>query len=132
MIRFLDTNIITYFLKQYPSIVAAINRMEASGDSLRIPAIAYYETKRWLISINAQNKANVFKDMMQLFPIVQMTENTYDIGARVYVDLYREGKIIEDADILIAASAIEHGAVLLTNNAAHFARVRDLKFEKVY
>lgn len=131
MKRFLDTNIITYFLKQNASVEIAIKQMAANDDEVSIPAIAYYETKRWLIATNAGHRADTFNNMMKLFPVIGMTMNTYNIAANVYVDLCKLGKVIEDADILIAASAIEHGAVLLTNNIAHFSRIKSLKSETV-
>lgn len=40
---------------------------------------------------------------------------------------YRRGQLILDADILIAAAALERGLVLVTNNLAHFQRILNLK-----
>lgn len=37
--------------------------------------------------------------------------------------------MIEDADILIGASALENNAVLVTNNEAHLGRIADLRIE---
>ncbi|MDE6244097.1 MAG: hypothetical protein K2M50_00390 [Treponemataceae bacterium] len=36
-------------------------------------------------------------------------------------------ELIEDDDILIAALALEHDAVLVTNNVRHFSRIEGLK-----
>jgi predicted nucleic acid-binding protein len=44
----------------------------------------------------------------------------------VYADLYRDGHLISDADILIAATALVHGLTLVTENQAHFQRIRSL------
>jgi predicted nucleic acid-binding protein len=43
--------------------------------------------------------------------------------------LYRQGKIIGDADILIAATALENDLVLVTNNVSHFGRVNELPID---
>lgn len=41
-------------------------------------------------------------------------------ASEIYADLYRRGCLIGDADILIAATAMENGLVLGTNNRKHF------------
>jgi tRNA(fMet)-specific endonuclease VapC len=41
--------------------------------------------------------------------------------------LHRRGALIGDADILIAATALVEGLVLLTNNERHFGRVAGLQ-----
>jgi tRNA(fMet)-specific endonuclease VapC len=43
--------------------------------------------------------------------------------------LKKEGKLINDADILIAGIVKAYNAVLVTNNEEHFARVEGLKIE---
>jgi tRNA(fMet)-specific endonuclease VapC len=41
----------------------------------------------------------------------------------------RTGKLVEDADILVAAKAMKHGMVVMTDNTEHFKRIRGLKVE---
>jgi len=43
--------------------------------------------------------------------------------------LTASGMPLPDADILIAATAITHGAMLITGNATHFARFTGLKVQ---
>jgi tRNA(fMet)-specific endonuclease VapC len=40
-------------------------------------------------------------------------------AAEIYGQLYRTGNLIGDADILIAATCLENGHALATNNTAH-------------
>ena len=47
-------------------------------------------------------------------------------AASLYGDLHRRGELIGDADILIAATCLEHQCELVTNNASHFARIEGL------
>jgi len=44
----------------------------------------------------------------------------------IYGDLHRQGALISDADILIAASALENGLTVISNNESHFARIPGL------
>ena len=41
----------------------------------------------------------------------------------------RRGELIEDADILIAASCLVEGIVLVTDNEEHFRRIEKLEIE---
>jgi predicted nucleic acid-binding protein len=41
----------------------------------------------------------------------------------------KEGNLIEDADILMAATAIVEELVLITNNIKHFERIKGLKID---
>ncbi len=47
--------------------------------------------------------------------------------AEIRADLRKKGKLIEDLDILIAATAIENNLTLITFNKRHFKRVKGLK-----
>jgi len=49
------------------------------------------------------------------------------IGSEIYAALRREGKLINDADILIASIVKAHDAVLVTNNEEHFSRIEGLR-----
>ncbi len=48
-------------------------------------------------------------------------------ASRIRRQLRKEGALLPDNDILIAACALQHGEALATNDAAHFARIRGLK-----
>ena len=50
-------------------------------------------------------------------------------AADIYDELRRAGKLVEDADILIAATALKHGMVVVTDNTQHFKRIKGLKVE---
>ena len=43
--------------------------------------------------------------------------------------LEKEGNVIDDADLFIAACAIVNDATLVTNNERHFKRIKGLKLE---
>ncbi len=52
-----------------------------------------------------------------------------DIAQEIYAELMRRGELIEDADILIAASCLVEGMVLVTDNEEHFRRIEKLEIE---
>ena len=52
-----------------------------------------------------------------------------DIFGEIKSNLERKGNVIEDMDILIAATALSHNLILVTNNVKHFEKVKDLDIE---
>jgi tRNA(fMet)-specific endonuclease VapC len=44
-------------------------------------------------------------------------------------DLERRGRRLADADLFIASVALSRGAILVTGNRAHYARIPDLQLE---
>jgi tRNA(fMet)-specific endonuclease VapC len=49
--------------------------------------------------------------------------------ARLRADLERRGCVIGDRDMMIAATALAHGLVLVTDNDAEFSRIPGLRVE---
>ena len=43
--------------------------------------------------------------------------------------LEKDGEIIDDADLFIAACAVDINATLVTNNEKHFKRIKELKVQ---
>ncbi len=60
------------------------------------------------------------------FAVLPVSEQVAETFARLRADLRRQGNLIADLDLLIAATAVTHGLELLTRNARHFARVPGL------
>ena len=58
--------------------------------------------------------------------VVPVTAETADSYALVYSSLRRKGQPIPTNDLWIAASALEHGAALLTRDA-HFGQIEGLR-----
>ena len=49
--------------------------------------------------------------------------------ARLRVQLEKKGEIIDDFDLLIAATALTEGCMLVTHNLKHFERIEGLRTE---
>lgn len=129
MTYFLDTNIISYIIKGNSEIRTKTVKLLAEGNDVKIPIVAYYEVKRGLLAVGATSKLQRFLVFAEKLGILNTTLQTYDIAAQIYADLRSVGKIIEDADIFIGAEALEHNAILVTNNATHLSRIKDIQLE---
>lgn len=125
----LDTNILTAFLKGNQKVVSNISAYLDEFPVLTISVITYYEIIRGLKAINSINKLKTFQSLVEKSEIENINKAIMDRAADIYVNLRRQGTLIEDADILLAATAIEKELVLVTDNIFHFKRIKELRIE---
>jgi len=125
----LDTNIITAFLKNDSRVVERVSDYLEFFDKLTINIISYYEILRGLKDLGNEEKLCRFDNFIEENELVFITKDTIKKAAEIYAYLKKEGNLIEDADILMASTAIVEDLVLITNNIKHFKRVKDLEIE---
>ena len=98
-------------------------------DRLTINIISYYEILRGLKDLGDEEKLRGFEEFIQENELISIRKETIEKAAEIYAYLKKEGNLIEDADILMAAIAIVEDLVLITNNISHFKRVKGLETE---
>lgn len=101
----------------------------AAHNHLTFSLITRYEILRGLKAKNATTQIIAFERFCQASEILSLDENIINRAAGIYADLHQRGQLIGDADILIAATGIEHGLVVVTNNENHLRRVTGLPVE---
>ncbi|MFM6247533.1 MAG: PIN domain-containing protein, partial [Dolichospermum sp.] len=70
-----------------------------------------------------------FQQFCQDYPILFLDDlRIFEKASGIHADLTNRGKIIQDADILIAATAIIHNLVLVSHDS-DLTRVKDLQLE---
>ena len=55
--------------------------------------------------------------------------SSLDIYAKEKAKLRKEGLIIDDFDILIGATSINHNMIMVTNNVSHLSRLENIVIE---
>lgn len=60
------------------------------------------------------------------FQVIQPEDAVMERFARIRHRLRREGNLIPDFDLIVAATALELGLIVLTFNVRHFARIEGL------
>jgi predicted nucleic acid-binding protein len=126
MIYALDSNIVSYFLKKDSVVRGMFLTATKQNNRFIMPAIVYYEVKRWLLERGAKNKENDFSEFCQSVPLGEFDKRVWHLAASLYVQARRKGKPIDDADLLIAAFCIVNGYTLVTNNTRHFENIDGL------
>ncbi len=125
----LDTDILSLLLRQQREVLERATRYLEVYPYYSFSLITRYEVLRGLKTKNAQKQLTAFNAFCQVSEILPITESIVDRAAEIYADLRRRGEPIGDADILIAATALENDSVLATNNENHFSRIADIKID---
>ena len=97
--------------------------------TLAISLITYFEIERGLELPRYQVKNARSKKWLTQLEVFPIDQNTMDVAARIWQQLRPKGLILEDADTVIAATALCEDAVLVTDNTKHFARIPHLQLE---
>jgi tRNA(fMet)-specific endonuclease VapC len=125
----LDTDILSELLKQHPLVVQRVRTYLAEHERLAFSIITRFELLRGLKAKQARAQEAAFALLCQASLIFPITDQVVERAATLYGDLHRQGALLPDADILIAATALEAQRTLVTNNLSHFQRVPNLVTE---
>ncbi len=123
----LDTNICIYFLNGKFDLADKINQV--GFDNCVISEITIAELKYGIEKSNQKEKNRVtletFQSKIQILSIFP----SLDIYAAEKARLKTSGKIIDDFDLLIGATAIFHDLILVTRNEKDFERLKGIFIE---
>lgn len=124
-----DTDILSALMRRHPTVVANAKAYFAQYAHLTLSIITRYDVLRGLKANNAKKRAVAFEEFCRNNKILPITEDVISKAAEIYADLYKQGALIGDADILIAASALVNDLGDVTNNERHFRRITNLHVE---
>ena len=124
----LDTNIVSAIIQGDPSTKTKFLETVVAMP-VAISAITYFECQRGLLANQSPKKIKAFADFCQFVEILPVTyPEIVEIASEIYADLRSRGCLIQDADILIAATAIAQHWVLVSNDS-DLTRVQGLRLE---
>jgi tRNA(fMet)-specific endonuclease VapC len=124
-----DTNIISAIIDENEEVIQRFTTLYDDNHIFIISAINYYEITRGLALPKFKKKRDKFQAFLGKTEIVMLNMDILDLASSIYQQLKPLGKLIEDADTLIAATALHEKAILVTDNTKHFARVPGLQLE---
>lgn len=125
----LDTNIcIDYMRGRLPSFYEELRQSDPG--LYKVPAIVaaelWHGAER---SVAAEKNRRIVSQFLLPLEIVPFDEDCAVEYGRIRTELEHEGRVIGPNNLLIAATARARSAVLVTNNAKEFRRVRGLIVE---
>ncbi|NER05737.1 MAG: type II toxin-antitoxin system VapC family toxin [Okeania sp. SIO3C4] len=125
----LDTNIVSAFVNQNQKIRDKLLEVYTREEDVYISCISFYEVKRGLLYVSATRKLSQFNEFCQEATILFLDNlEIIEKASEIHIDLRRKGRPIQDADILIAATAILHNLTLVSNDS-DMSRVEGINLE---
>ncbi len=124
----LDTDTCIYWLKGNENIEKRALKVGLSKISISFVTLSELYYGAYKSRKVEQNLANigVLKNKLSL---MDSNASICDVFGKLKAMLEKDGKIIDDADLFIAACVLEDNATLVTNNEKHFKRIKGLKVE---
>lgn len=125
----LDSDTLSEIMKgRDQHVLACASEYLQEHRAFQLSIITRYEILRGLFAKGAVRQAATFLRQCRKSTIYPVTEEIADRAATIYAVLHRQGQLISDADILIAATALVRDLVLVTGNEDHFRRIVGLRF----
>ncbi len=122
----LDTSIVIHFFKGHGGVAERL--LAVPPRSVAVPAVVAYELSVGVQkSVRRAEREAQLQRFLQLVGVVPFGEAEAKVAATVRAELERTGSGIGPLDTLIAATAVAHGATLVTNNTRKFERVEGLQ-----
>lgn len=123
----LDTNICVFYLKGQYHLNKKI--AEVGEHNCYIFEITVAELKFGIEnSKTIETLRKVIEAFIPKFNIIPIYDSL-DVYAKHKATLRKQGMMIDDFDILIGATSINHNMVMVTNNVAHLSRLEDIVIE---
>lgn len=129
MIYIVDSNTCIYFMNgKYLSVREKF--LSISPKNIKLSSIVKGELLLGAFkSQTREQTTNKVEKFLKPFDIIDFTDKmSYDY-AKIRAELEKSGQIIGANDLLIAATAINTNAILVTHNIDEFSRVKGLKIE---
>lgn len=123
----LDSDMLSFYMKHYPKVVAVAQNYLQQYQIFTFSIITRFEILRGMKARGATTGIKTFDYLCSQNEIIDLDDKIIVRAADIYADLYKRGLLILDADILIAATALENKLPIVTNNESHFNRITGLQ-----
>jgi predicted nucleic acid-binding protein len=122
----LDTDILSEFLRDNSKVVANVDKYLQEHEVINLSIITYYEILNGLLYKDARKQLNRFETFVKLNNVIPLTLQMAKTAAEIQAELRKAGAGIGHTDTLIASIALVSNLQLVTNNTAHFQRIKGL------
>jgi predicted nucleic acid-binding protein len=116
----LDTNIVSLLMRNEGGVSSRARAARSGGADLLLCPVVDYEIRRGLLKRGAQGALRSFEAIRSGLVYEPFDEATWRQAAELWAASRRLGQPIPDADLLIAAQALQLEATLATDNQKRF------------
>lgn len=126
-IALLDTDMLSEVLKQRnPQVVTKAAAYLRSHGCFAFSAFTRFEISRGFKERGATNQLTRFREFCLHSLIIPVTDSVLERAEDLWAIARHGGMPCGDADLIIAATALETGRILVTGNTAHYAGISGL------
>ena len=125
----IDTDILSMFLRGNQPVTGHFYEYLKQHGKINISIITVYEILSGLKHRDAKKQLDSFVAFAKASNILPLTDSSVAISAEKYAMLRRQGRPLDDMDLLIAGVAIANDLALVTNNWNHFSRIEGIRLE---
>ena len=126
----IDTDILSEILRKQDQRVMARARVYLLHHGrFAFSAMTHYEVVRGMRSTGATRQLNSFLKIADTSEILPISLAVLMRGADLWAEAVQKGHPRNDADIIIAATALEEKRVLVTGNTGHFDWITGLHID---
>ncbi len=125
-----DTDWIINYLKGDESTVNTLETLYDKGFAISV--ISFSEIYEGIFYYKGKTRNKLERDFQQFLEgviVIDVDENIGKVFGELRAELRKEGNLIDNFDLLIASTAIQHDLELLSNNVKHFKRIKGLNFK---
>lgn len=125
----LDTDICIYLAKnQHPQVTARFERLKP--EQLVMSAITYGELQYGANKSNQRSRTlSQLAELIQYIPVESLSPSAAEAYGEIRATLEKQGRLIGNNDLWIAAHAMAMNVTLATNNEHEFLRVTGISVE---
>ncbi|MBM3238346.1 type II toxin-antitoxin system VapC family toxin [Candidatus Poribacteria bacterium] len=132
----LDTEHLSHLLMSEPrtTLRRYATQYRKGGRRFGMNPITYYEFRRWVLEfedLNARRETlQALEDFVkQECKWFDITKSVSQKASYLWWRLKVQNQLIEETDLLIAATAVTYGLKVVTENVSHFERIPGLEVE---
>ena len=123
---FLDTSVIIDYLRGKKEAVELLNNLDGQMTSSYLCLSELYEGVH-RVKEKEEVEGRIKKFFSSLSEVYALNENTAKKFGELRAELKKQGKVIEDIDIFLAATCLVYGEIMVTFNKKHFSHIQGLQ-----
>lgn len=126
----IDSDILSEVIKAKDAkLVAKASEYLREHQRFCFSAITQYEITRGFRATGAIRQLASFLQLVEASDVIPVSATILDQASRLWADARNGGHPRDDADLIIAATALETRRALVTGNTAHFSWIPLLRLE---
>ncbi len=128
--HFLDTSVIVAYLRGKKEAISILEELEGDLTSSFVCLAELYEG---VFRVKDQKKVEqgVLDFFAGLSEVYGLDQSIAQLFGKVRAQLKKQGQVIEDLDIFLAATCLAYDLVLVTSNPKHFSKIKGLTIRSV-